>query len=176
MNLKKPKSLSFGFTLIEVIVTLGIVTIIITFGLLNSQKNSPTSTYSLSRDLLSSDLRLTSVKALNAERFQGQEPTGWGVHFIDSSNSYTIFADLNSNRAYDAKEKFKTVNLNPDLKVKWENYTTGDVVFNATDGKTFLNNIEMPITPTAYLLIGIKNQNNATVKTLQINPLGSVSN
>ncbi|HRH33117.1 MAG TPA: prepilin-type N-terminal cleavage/methylation domain-containing protein [bacterium] len=176
MTVKKLKSSPVGFTLIEVIVTLGIVTIIITFGLLSSQRNTPTSTYSLSRDLLSSDLRLTSAKALNAERFQGQEPTGWGVHFIDLSNSYTIFADLNSNRTYDAKEKFRTVNLNPDLKVKWENYATGDVVFNATDGKTFLNNVEMPITPTAYLLIDIKNQNNATVKILQINPLGSVSN
>lgn len=169
-----------GFTLVEMIVTLGIIAIVISLGLVNFQATgNSTSTYSSSRDLLVSDIRLAASKALNRERFQSQEPTGWGIEFPPNSPSYTVFADLNGNRSYEVNEKFKTVNLNSEVKLNWQNYTnyypTSAVVFNAGDSKTYVNGLVIPATPTAHLQITLKNAGNAIVKTLTVTPLGTVS-
>lgn len=164
-----------GFTLIEIIVAIGII-IVISLGLINfNTLGNSSSTYSTSRDLLVSDVRLAANKALYRERFQGQEPGGWGVYFTDSTNSYTVFADTNNNRLYDNNEKFKTVSLNKEIKIKWQNYTTGSLVFNIGDAKAYVNGDSMSITPTAHLKIDLRNQNNALVRTLTVTPLGSIS-
>lgn len=165
-----------GFTLIEMIVAVGIIVMVISVGLVNFRAvGNSSSTYSASRDLLVSDVRLAASKALNRERFQSQEPTAWGVNFTDSTNRYTIFADVNGNRTYDNNETFKTVNLNSEVKIKWQNYTTGALTFNSGDGKAYVNNALIPTTPTAHLKIDLKNQNNALVKTLTVTPLGTIS-
>jgi len=165
-----------GFTLIEMVGTLGIIVLVVSIGLINFQAaGNSSSTHSASRDLLVSDVRLAASKALNRERFQSQDPIGWGINFTDSTNRYTIFADINGNRTFDSNEIFKTVNLNPEVKVKWQNYTTGSLFFNSGDGKTYVNNALIPTTPTAHLLIELRNQNNALVRTLTVTPLGTIS-
>lgn len=169
-----------GFTLIEMVVTLGIIAIVISLGLVNFQANgNSSSTYSSSRDLFVSDVRLAASKALNRERFQGQEPTGWGIEFPPASPSYTIFADLDGDRAYDVNEKFKTVNLNSEVKLGWLNYSnfppTSAVVFNAGDSRTYVNGLVMPATPTAHLQITLRNVNNAIIKTLTVTPVGTIT-
>ncbi len=174
-----------GFTIVEIIVVLGIIAIIIGLGLINFQvANDSSTTFSASRDLLLSDLRLTADKALNGERFQGQEPVGWGIYFPGGHNTYIIFADLDGDRGYDAKEKFRSVKLNSDLKVYPLYGETSDdndvsiqssVVFNIGDGKTYFNNTELGITSTTYLLINLLNKNDAVVNTLQVTPAGTVS-
>lgn len=166
---------SMGFTLIEVIVTLAIIATISSVSLVNFQKKTATSAYSAGHDILSSDLRLVAVKALNSERFQNQQPTGWGIHFVDNSNSYTLFADLDADREYDTREKIKGVNLDLNVKIQWEGYTTGDLIFNTGDGLTFVNNTRVPVTPTAHLFINIENEDNKVQKSIEINSLGTVS-
>ncbi|QQS60228.1 prepilin-type N-terminal cleavage/methylation domain-containing protein [Candidatus Falkowbacteria bacterium] len=150
-----------GFTLVEIIVVLGIVAIIIGLGLVNFRASNDSSTaFSSSRDLLASDLRLAADKALNGERFQGKDPIGWGVQFVGGYNTYTIFADLDGDRTYDSNERYKFVELNSDLKVypSYGGVTTGSVLFNAGTGKTYFNNTELGITSTTYLLINLLNK------------------
>lgn len=176
---KKNISSTSGFTLIEIIIVLGVITIIAGLGLANFQSsNNSSSTYSASRDIITSDFRLAANKALNSERFQGQEPTGWGVKIAEGTNSYTIFADLDGNRIYDAKEKYKTVKLNSDLKVypSYGSTITGTIFFNTGDAKTYFNNTELTVNSTTYLYVHLLNKNNALVKTLEVTPLGTVSN
>lgn len=169
-------SCNHGFTLIEIIISIGIIIIITSLGLINfNALGNSSSTYSSSRDLLVSDIRLTANKALHRERFQGQEPTGWGVYFTNTTNSYTIFADVNNNQLYDNNEKFKTVDLNKEIKISWQNYTTGSLVFNSGDAKTYVNAVSIPATPTAHLKIDLLNQDNALVRTLTVTPLGTIS-
>jgi len=183
MMKKRTSKQQAGFTIVEIIVVLGIIAIIIGLGLINFQvANDSSTTFSASRDLLLSDLRLTADKALNGERFQGQEPVGWGVYFPGGHNTYIMFADLDGDRVYDANEKFRFVKLNSDLKVyTLFGGTTNDeslestVVFNTGDGKTYFNNTELGITSTTYLLINLLNKNDAVVNTLQITPAGTVS-
>lgn len=177
MSQTAPGRKSAGFTLVEMIVTVGIIVIVISLGLVNFKAlGNSSSTYSASRDLLVSDLRLTASKALNQERFQSQEPYGWGVYFTLLTNKYTIFADVNGNRTYDSNETFKTVSLNPEIKIIWDNYTAGgSLFFNSSDGKTYINNTIIPVTPTTYFRIYLQNQNNALVKTITVSPLGVVS-
>ncbi len=178
LNLKKNFHTQAGFTIIEIVIVLGVIVIISGLGLANFQSsNNSSSTYSASRDILTSDLRVAADKALNSERFQGQEPTGWGVQISEGTNSYTIFADLNGNRAYDGNEKFKTVKLNSDLKVYpvYGSTTAGPIVFNAGDAKTYFNNNELLVNSTDNLLVYLLNKNDAVVKVIEITSLGTVS-
>ncbi len=180
-----------GFTLTEIIVTVGIIAIIISLGLINFKAlGNSSSTYSSSRDLFVSDVRLAASKALNRERYEGQEPTGWGINFADSGSSYTLFADLNSDRQYSSNEKFKTVNLNQDIRMGWmenvptytlypttvfTNYPTSAIIFNVGDARTYINGWPMPLTPTAHLRISFKNLNSALIKIFTITPFGTIS-
>jgi prepilin-type N-terminal cleavage/methylation domain-containing protein len=173
----KNKHLS-GFTLVEIIVVLGIIALVAGLGFINFQaSNNSSTTFSASRDVLTSDIRLAADKALNEERFQGQRPTGWGVQFIGGYNTYTMFADLDGDRVYDTNEKFKSGKLNQDLKIfpSYGGVLTGSVVFNTGDGKTYFNNNQLPVTPTSHLLLYLLNKNSAVVNTLQITPAGTVS-
>lgn len=172
-----PKQLP-GFTIVEIIVVLGIIAIIIGLGLVNFQASTDSSTgFSASRDLLISDLRVAADKALSRERFQGGEPIGWGVNFVGGYNTYTMFADMDGDRVFDAGETFKKVKLNQDLKLfpDYGGVMTGSVVFNIGTGKTYFNNTELAISATSQLLINLRNKNNAFVDALNITPVGTVS-
>ncbi len=186
-----------GFTLTEIIVTMGIIAIIVTLGLINFKAlGNSSSTYSSSRDLFVSDVRLAASKALNRERYQGQEPTGWGINFFELGSSYTVFADLNGDRQFNSNETFKNVVLNKDIKMSWLQpsptytyypttvftnyatspaYATSAIVFNTGDGRTYINGWPMPLTPTAHLNISFRNISNALVKIFTITPFGTIS-
>jgi len=109
-----------GFTLIEVLVTLGIVAIL-SYSLLgynrSSEKINVLNRYS---QRLLTDLRTAQNMAIQTQQYDGQSVQGWGVHFDPST--YKIFADLSDgSRAY-----LEPVNLPSYLSL---NSSISDIVF-----------------------------------------------
>ncbi len=93
------------------------------------------------------DMRMAQNYAFGSLDFGGVNP-GYGIRFSTTTNpnSYIIFGDKNSNKAYDAadSEGFQTINL-PDnvkvtsLKIGAMNYNDMDVVFTTPYGEVYIN-------------------------------------
>lgn len=178
MTKKRTSKQLAGFTIVEIIVVLGIIAIIIGLGFINFQASNDSSVaLSTSRDIVASDLRLAADKALLGERFQGKDPIGWGVQFDGGDNEYKIFADLDGDRIYDSNERYKSVELTQGIKVypSYSGVTSGSVLFNTQTGKIYFNNTQLGITTAANLQINLSNSNNAESGTLEITPEGTVS-
>lgn len=96
-----------GFTLIELLVVVAVISIITAFLLFNQNKfNSSTLmrslAYSVALSIRQAQLYGVSVRGFTSGSTQSFAP-GYGVYFNNTS-TFTLFADINGNNAYDAGE------------------------------------------------------------------------
>lgn len=130
-----------GFTVVEIVVVLGIMVIITGIMLFNVGSEKQNSALFRSAQKLSLDLRKVENYALSSKVFKDSKvPCGWGIHFNGAgSTSYIIFADTAlftncSDRDYkrsSSSEDLETVNLEAGVKIDNINIdnTISDVTF-----------------------------------------------
>lgn len=114
-----------GFTVVEIVVVLGIMVIITGIMLFNAGSEKQTSALFRSAQKLSLDLRKVENYALSSKVFKDKVPCGWGIHFNGAdSTSYTIFADtaaaqncFDRNYKMDGGEELETANLEAGVKI-----------------------------------------------------------
>lgn len=97
---------SNGFTLLETIITLFIITLMMALFLTSYRDGSRNTDLTFASQKLASDLRTAQNNSLGSVYYGGAIPSGgWGVHFDTTAPaSYLLFADQNNNRIYDAGE------------------------------------------------------------------------
>ena len=127
-----------GFTVVEIVVVLGIMAVITGIVLFNVGSEKQNAALFRSAQNLSLNLRKAENNALSSKVFKDSKvPCGWGIHFngVDST-SYTIFADTTKaqncfgrNYKMDSGEELETVNLEAGVKIKSITNSTSDVVF-----------------------------------------------
>lgn len=95
-----------GFTIIELLVSLGIFVIITTMVVANFRAGSRSDELKIAASALSSDLRRAQNMALAGQEVNGVTPMGgYGVYFnLGEPGHYIIFADVNDNQKYDIGE------------------------------------------------------------------------
>lgn len=96
-----------GFTLIEMIVSLGIITTLIAVFLVNYRGTSKRTSLTMSAQKMVTDIRLAQNKTLGSVKYKEEIPLGgWGVHFdlAGDNTSYLIFADLDGDSEYESGE------------------------------------------------------------------------
>ncbi|MFH1192052.1 MAG: prepilin-type N-terminal cleavage/methylation domain-containing protein [bacterium] len=100
-----------GFSLIEMLVSVFILTIITTLSITNYRAGEKKNLLNLESNVLLSNIRKMQNMVLNGSKFDGHEMPfgGYGIHF--ESTGYTIFSDDNSNKKYDAGEAASAVVL-----------------------------------------------------------------
>lgn len=100
-----------GFSLIEMLVSIFILTIITTLSITNYRAGEKKNLLNLESNVLLSNIRKMQNMVLNGSKFEGKEMPfgGYGIHF--ENNGYTIFSDDNSNKIYDAGEAVSAVVL-----------------------------------------------------------------
>lgn len=99
-----------GFTLLELIVSISIITMLIAIFLTNYSGTSRRTELIMASQKMVTDIRLAQNNTLGSVEYNNQIPLGgWGVHFDISTNDeiYYIFADLDGNSQYDAGEADK---------------------------------------------------------------------
>ncbi|MFA6158788.1 MAG: prepilin-type N-terminal cleavage/methylation domain-containing protein [Candidatus Paceibacterota bacterium] len=93
-----------GFTLVELLVSIGIFTIITAVSVFNySSFNASILLTNLSYEIALS-VRQAQFYGINVRQSttDNKFDSGYGVHFDDDSTSYTLFEDTNKNHVYDS--------------------------------------------------------------------------
>jgi len=111
---QKPKQSSFGFTVVELIVTIGIIAIISAMALPNM--GGVIKEYKLrnaARQMVSSlqRVKLRAIKENRDAQIKLQQDAGTGLFY------YELFIDANDNDTVDAGEAFERVDLDENLTI-----------------------------------------------------------
>lgn len=112
------KDTNRGFSLIELLVSIGILAIISVIVLANHTRfNGSVLLGSLAYDIGLS-VREAQVFGVSVRQYNDDFQLGYGVHFADDS-SYSLFADINSDKRYDTGDTIiRTYNLQRGFKMQ----------------------------------------------------------
>lgn len=171
---------SKGFTLLEIMVALGIMAIILTIGSFGLNFSNYKTNLNTAAELMVSNIRSTAFMSLNNQQFQDSVTTGWGVYFDATSNSYTIFTDLTGDSLYnDTKEKVKTITLPRNiiinnLQFKGDTGIKGSLYFQIGAATPVFQAIDFTSDPD-NLNIKLSNRDTGDSVHVYINSLGMVN-
>ncbi len=133
-----------GFTLVEILVVMGILAIIASLGLFFSMENYRSSSFRNERDLLVSALEHSRAQSVNNVCFGATCPDGksHGVHFFPkgdiNANTFVIFQGDN----FVSNDPFNEI-INFDNKAVYVDTTsTIDIIFNRLSGDLMVLNGE----------------------------------
>lgn len=93
-----------AFTLIEALISLGIIAILSSLLVANYKTSDKYSSLSNFQSSLVSDLEIIKWKALNSDTYDTQVPVYWGIYLSESLSSYQVFADLNGDMLFSSDE------------------------------------------------------------------------
>jgi len=180
-----------AFTLIEMVVSISVIAMISSMFIANYRSANKRTDLILAAQNLVASLHAAQNNALGLAEYNGAVPAGgWGISLATSSNSYTMFADLEApgvlgNLAYDPVAEGNVnygarVTLLP-AGVTISNFETAtasstsaaNVTFLPPDPQTNIYNAAGGGTSTS-LQITLKESPNNTVKTIRVNFLGLV--
>lgn len=189
-KLKAITSSQSGFTLMELIVSLAIISILISITLTNYKGGSKGTELIMASQKMVTDIRLAQNNSLGSVQYNTQIPQGgWGV-YVDigaggSRTSYQVFADVNGNGEYDAGTEdnraygARTLSLPEGITI--------DIIDVDTDGAS--NNVHitfLPPDPTTIIFnkttlntsteatIVLKEKWNNTTKDIYFNSFGLI--
>lgn len=135
-----------GFTLIEVLVTIGVLTILSSLIIVYSREGEISSILFREGAKIVSDLNRAKNLAISSQMWKDQKPCGYGVYFDKLNNKYIIFAEIaedclnaphqrNPNNPNDVA----IIQLNPPLFFKSINFT--QVFFLPPDPTVYFTNL-----------------------------------
>lgn len=143
------KKIASGFTLVELMVSIGILTILFALTTINIGRLPSSASQSSGYDRLVSDLRSQQTKSMT-----GYGAESFGLHFENSS--YTLFTGSYGTENY-------IVSLDPSLTFTGVTFPGSEIIFEAGSGDL------MDATGSA----SISNSLTDEVKTLKINKYGA---
>ncbi len=141
-----------GFTLIELTVSIAIITIMVGLFLVDYHSTNSKRQLSTTAQTMVSDIRLAQNFSLGYKEHNSVFPYGWGLYFDISTDPdrYVIFADDDGDglRDADGNEDFKVVNMLEGLDIdsikvfdsSWGTYTGANkqVVFISPDPEVYI--------------------------------------
>lgn len=171
-----------GFSLIELIVSIGIISMVTGLFLANYSSANRRTDLTMTAQKLVADIRLAQNYALGLARYGASGSTnvpmgGWGINFSKSrEGQYIIFADDNGDTLYSLSEddlsKGAQITKLP-TNVIIDSISTGsiaNVTFTPPDPITTINN-GISATSTSVDVV-LKDLRTNTIKTVRINFLG----
>lgn len=126
--LKKTQKL--GFTLVELLLVIGIFAVLASFASLNFFSTYSRSNLGAARDVLKADLKSAQSSAMSGAGQNGATVPGWGI-IVNNSSSYTLFPGT----VYDPNNSLNfTTTLPSDITIS-TNFPSSRVVFLHASGE-----------------------------------------
>jgi prepilin-type N-terminal cleavage/methylation domain-containing protein len=152
---------SKGFTLIELILVVGIIAILFSMATINLVRAQHVATVSATVDQLIADMRAQQTKAMTGGKDTNGNPNSYGIHVL--SNGYTLFQGTSdTGDPSDFAVNPTGITFTSNLPSSW-------LVFSERSGE-FSNYVN----GTTYT-ITVKNTNGTEQKVLTINKYGIVT-
>jgi prepilin-type N-terminal cleavage/methylation domain-containing protein len=126
-----------GFTLLEVMVAIGIMVILLTVVMVNYRDQERRSTLNFEAQKMVSVLKRAQMMALTGKEVNGSRPTGYGI-FFPNNISYFLFADQNKNYKYDMGEEIENFKLTANMTVATSGII-GDVAFALPEADVYFD-------------------------------------
>jgi len=162
-----------GFTLAELLVSIFIIGLLSSLFLVNYRNTNQRSELGVEKQKLVSNIRLAQNYSLGSKTYDNLATPagGWGVHFAQAEPAqYFIFADINSNRAYDSGEFKETKTLPSGITIDSLNPANNlDIVFLPPDPRVYVNGQEY-----ANALITLKENLNNSTASVSANLFGLI--
>jgi prepilin-type N-terminal cleavage/methylation domain-containing protein len=175
-----------GFTLIEMMVSLAVIALVSVLFIANFHSANKRTDLILAAQTLVSDLHAAQNNSLGLTKYNGTVPPGgWGISLATSSNSYTLFADVDGNMQYSTSTegnvlygaRVTTLPANISISQLQTSLASSTPAVNVTflppDPQTNIYDVNSGATST-LLTITMKESLNNTTKTVQVNFLGLV--
>lgn len=171
-----------GFTLIELIVSITIMSIVFAIVAPQYSKYVNSRALSLAQEQIVGDIRMTQNYTMNTIKANGSFPEGgYGVRFIKDSDVYIIFADNDGDKIYkaDGSEKFQEMEMSGGIKInslRIDGIANDpvDLVFSPPYGITYINGVNKSGGVFINLEIEIINKDNDT-KTITVRSSGLIT-
>lgn len=157
-NMKKNK-LTTGFTVPELLVSMGIFVVILGLTIANFRSGNQASELRLKALEIAENIRRVQSNALVALPLaSGSIPERYGIHFASGTAQYMIFAERTGSAdydfLYDASERIETINLGANYQISGMNDPEDmsclgkvqngimDIVFVVPGGQTYFNGVQ----------------------------------
>lgn len=183
MDIKYKKNNLKGFTVIEMLVTLGIITLLTTMILVYSRRSESVSNLVREGNRMVFELQKAKSSAmLTLQKKEGKKACGWGV-YIDtgksSANNFIIFQDFcledtsenfQGNNKYDEGEKIEELELLKGIEIFETNFSS--VVFVPPEPKIIFSPVLSP-KEEGIIKIGLENKPTQYFE-IKISPVGQI--
>jgi prepilin-type N-terminal cleavage/methylation domain-containing protein len=178
-----------GFTLIEMLVSISMIVVIATLFIANYRSANKRTDLIMAAQTLVADLHLAQNNSLGLVKYNGEVPFGgWGVNFVSSTTSYTLFADLNAPDDPSGYMKYDEgegeVNYGARVRTLPANIIISNIKTISVPSEAYANVTFLPPNPqtniyngtatSSSLEIELKESRNNTVKTVVVNFLGLI--
>ena len=167
-----------GFTLIELVVVMAIISIMSAVIISGYSGQRDSKALSLGESQVINDIRIAQSKSYNILSIDDGTnfpEGGYGIRFTEGSDKYIVFADLDSDGIYDgAGEKFEEIELPRNVKVSCLMkdgsacgvFTDVDIVFQPPYGKVLINGDEK--SGGNFIELEIEITNGSNTKTIEV--------
>ena len=181
----KDNKYNLGFSLIELIVSISIITLLTAIFLANYHTINQRTDLTMAAQVMVTDIRMAQANSLGLIQYNGEVPLGgWGV-FVSGyadDNSYAIFADVDGTQ--DASGDESATQFGAKIVVLPRNITIDSLTTQNNQVVQKANIIFLPPDPLTYIItdlgtttalnIRLKESLNNTTKTVRVNFLGLV--
>lgn len=158
------KKNSFAFTVVELLVVMGLLAILLSLSSVNLITFYNKNTLGTSVDALISDLKQQQLEAMVGDTLGTSSNNAYGIYF--QPDHYTLFQG--NNYSPTNPQNFD-VNLNADTQFSNILFVNSQVVFASVSGEVVNYNQN-------YNYVTLKNIQTGETKTIQINSYGAVTN